>query len=144
MSSHAGRANSDLVQLEVTTPPASPPPTDGFRLEQLDPVEAKCAEMRELIHSTESLVHGDELNKYITRKNVLLCGQLFGKHLSRNIPIVHSPSFMLTEAPPMLLLAVTLGGACYSDAVIPAKSVTQFTMGLLISIERQTVRPPSA
>jgi len=47
---------------------------------------------------------------------------------------------MLTEAPPMLLLAVILGGACYSNNAIPAKYVSNFAMGLLILIERQTVR----
>lgn len=127
-------------ELGVAANVPSPPPVGGFTLRQLDPVEAKCSEIRDLLHGTEPLISRDDIRNYITRDNVLMCGQAFGQHLSRNVPIVHSPSFMLTEAPRMLLLAVTLGGACYFKDAIPARCITKFTMGLLISIERQTVR----
>ena len=138
-------AKPGLVQeLEMASKLPPPPPTDGFTLRQLDPVEAKCTEIRALLHGIEPLIHRDDIGNYITRENVLMCGQLFGRHLSRNIPIVHSPTFMLTEAPPMLLLAVTLGGACYSNNAIRAECITKFAMGLLILIERQTVRSPLA
>ena len=114
----------------------------GFTLLQLDPVEAKCSAIKQLLADTIPLTNAEDLDNYITRTNLLLCGRLFGLNFARNIPILHSPSFMLTEAPPLLLLAIFVAGACYSEDAIPAKCVTKFTMGLLISIERQTVWNP--
>ena len=116
-------------------------PGNGFTLLQLDPAEAKCSEVRDLLLNAEPIVNREHVNKYITRANLLLCGQLFGRHLLRNVPILHSSTFNLTEVPPMLLLAVILSGACYSDHAMPSKQVTKFAMGLLILIERQQVRP---
>ncbi len=111
----------------------------AFNLRQLDPVEAKCNEIRELLNGTEALVQGDEISSYITRQNVLLCCQLFATHLSRSVPILHPSTFMLTEAPPILALAIVLAGACYSSNAIPAKCITKFATSVLILIERQKV-----
>ena len=121
---------------------ATSPPVGAFNLRQLDPVEAKCIEIRDLLSETETLVQIDEISTYITRHNVLLCAQLFGTHLSRSVPILHPSTFMLTEAPPILALAIILAGSCYSKNVIAANCITKFAMSLLILIERQKVRLP--
>lgn len=133
---------SILVPLLAGSCQIATPPLSAFNLRQLDPVEAKCIEIRELLYGTDTLVQKHEISSYITRQNVLLCGQLFGTHLSRSVPILHPATFMLTEAPPILVLAVLLAGACYSNSIIPSNCITRFAMNLLILIEREKVCLP--
>jgi len=111
----------------------------GFSVEQIDPVEAKCIEIRTLLHRSEPLVPDDVISTYITRDNLLLCSKLYGDHFQRNLPILHSPTFKLIDTSPILLLAITLVGACYSDGLIPAAYITKLAIRLLILIQNQPV-----
>ncbi len=111
----------------------------NFLLQNLDPLEAKCAELRELLKGAEPLVNENDINQYITRDITLRSAQLYGEYLAPNMPILHVPTFKVSNAPAPLVLAVILGGACYSRDLIPPGVITKFAMGLLIMIESQTV-----
>ena len=114
----------------------------GYSIEQTDPVEAKCAAVRSLLQNSEPLVTKDMISANITRDKLLLCIQLYGKLFQRNYPILHSPTFTLVDTSPILLLAMMLTGACYSD-VISNEHIVKFCMSLLILIEKLPVRQPS-
>ena len=105
----------------------------------MDPVEAKCEEIRNLLKGSKPLVSHDMISVYITRENLLLCSGLFGQHFQRHLPIVHAPSFRLTQTPAILLLAIMTAGACYSNDHIPVSSIISFAMQTLIVIENQPV-----
>ena len=77
---------------------------------------------------------------FITRHNLVICSELYGKHFQPNVPILHMPTFYLIEASPILLLAVMLVGACYSDKMIPVSLINKLAMRLLVLIENQLVR----
>lgn len=110
----------------------------GYSIEQVDPLEAKCAVIRSLLQDSEPLVTKDMISANITRDKLLLCVQLYGKLFQRNYPILHSPTFSLADTSPVLLLAMMLTGACYSE-VISNDHVIKFCMSLLILIEKMPV-----
>lgn len=115
----------------------------GFSVDQIDPVEASCQGLRNLLKASEPLVVTDEMiSASITRENVLLCCRAYGEMFQRNYPIIHMPSFKLTETPPLLLLAVILGGACGSDGQpLSSAYITKFAMQTLILVQNQSVSP---
>jgi hypothetical protein len=115
--------------------------TGGFLLHQIDPVEAKCAEIRKLLGGSEAIVDEDTINTYVTRNNMVVCSELYGKNFQPNVPIIHMPTFNLIQAPPLLLLAIMLVGACYSDELIPVASISKLAMRLLVIIGDQPVSP---
>ena len=110
----------------------------GYSMEQLDPLEAKCADIRSLLKDSQPLVIEEMITAHINRDKLLLCVQLYGKLFQRNYPILHSPKFKLVDTPSILLLAMMLTGACYSD-VISNEHITRFCMSLLILIEKMPV-----
>ena len=115
------------------------PISDSFSIAQMDPVEAKCQQIRQLLEDSRPPVSGVIISTCITRRNLLLCSQLYGKHFQRNFPIIHSPSFKLMDASPILALAIMLAGACYSEGLLPLDYVTKLAMQLQVIITTQPV-----
>lgn len=113
--------------------------TGGFSLQQIDPVEAKCLEIRNLLQEPEPFVDKTVVAAFITRNNLVLCSELYGKHFQPNVPILHMPTFYLIEASPILLLAVMLVGACYAENLVPVSLINKLAMRLLVLIENQLV-----
>lgn len=112
---------------------------NGFSLARLDPVEAKCYQIIELLKRSEPIVSEDLAYPYITRYNLVHLCHLYGKYFQRNLPIIHSPTFDVLKSPPILLLAIILVGACYSEGFIPADDVTKLAMRLLTVIADEPV-----
>jgi hypothetical protein len=112
---------------------------EGFDIEQIDPVEAKCNEIRDFLRGSEPLVTKEIIEKCITRENLILFLQSYGKHYNRNFPILHSPTFNMTKTSPRLLLAMYIVGACYSEGIIPQNYMFKLAMHLLINIKNQPV-----
>jgi hypothetical protein len=128
--------------LAPTSKALSSPASIGLTARQLDPLEARCDEIRNFLYDAEPVVGKDDINSYITRAIVVRCGELFGRHMSRNLPILHLPTFRLTETSVILALAVVLGGACYDTRLIPSQTITKFAKALLVLVARQTVCYP--
>ena len=133
--------NSRLDDYETTPLQTGPrsPVNDGFSIARMDPVEAKCTEIRELLKKSKPTLSSEIISACITRRNLLLCSELYGKHFQRNIPVIHAPSFNLVAASPLLALAVMLTGACYSEGLLPLEYVTKLAMELLVVIGAQEV-----
>lgn len=107
---------------------------DGFSLARLDPIEAKCTEIIDLLKQSDPTDAEEIIYSCITRNNMVRSCHLYGKHFQHNLPIIHSPSFDILKSPPILLLAVMLVGACYADDSIPPAQVTKLAMRLLAAI----------
>ncbi|KAK5217830.1 hypothetical protein LTR72_009493, partial [Exophiala xenobiotica] len=145
----------EFSTLDLLAPPQLPPPEDerfmtnpvhvphvihppiGFALAQNDPVEAKCLEIKNILGDSELFVSKSAIDDSITRSNLVQCINLFDTHFQPNVPILHLPTFSLTDASPLSLLAMTLAGACYSDDTIPISTVSKLAMRLLMLIENQ-------
>ena len=110
---------------------------DALFLHQLDPVEAKCVELRHLVETAFLGSTGDAT--FITRQNLIKCTELFARHFSPNVSVLHLPTFSLVGTSPILLLAIMLVGACYSSS-IPASTIHDHAMRLLNLVESQPVR----
>ena len=113
--------------------------TTGFSVEQIDPVEAKCVEIKNLLQTSEPFLSGETIWGHVTRHNLVTCVELYGRFFQPNVPILHMPTFNLTNAPTILLSAMMLVGACYSDSLIPFSHITKLAMQLLVLIEQQPV-----
>ena len=135
------KTNSRLDDFETAPLQIGPqsPVNDGFSIARMDPVEGKCMEIRELLKNSKSTLSSEIISACITRRNLLLCSELYGKHFQRNFPVIHAPSFNLVEASPLLALAVMLTGACYSEGLLPLDYVTKLAMELLAVIGAQEV-----
>ena len=120
-----------------------PSPWNGFSLELLDPVEAKCEEIRNLLKTSEPPVMHDMISVFVTRENLVLFTQLYGQHFQRTFSILHMPSFRLTQTPAILLLAIMIAGACYSNIQVPMIYISLGVQALAI-IEDQPVSFPFA
>ena len=107
---------------------------DGFSLARLDPIEAKCSEIIDLLKRSDPSDSEEILHSYITRNKMVSLCHLYGKHFQHNMPIIHSPSFDILKSPPILLLAIMLVGACYAEDSIPPPQVTKLAMRLLAAI----------
>ena len=107
-------------------------------------MQGKCDEIIELLKRADPLNVGSAVYPYISRSNMVHLCHLYGQNFGHNVPIVHSPSFDLVEAPPVLLLAIMLVGACYSPGSIPAAQITKLAIQLLnvISLEQVNVQSP--
>lgn len=119
--------------------PSHPFTGNGFSLARLDPLEAKCTEINELLKRSAPLDSEDVACSYITRHNMVHLCHLYGKHFQHNLPIIHSPTFDMLKSPPILLLAIMLVGACYSEGSIPPAQVTELAMRLLTAIGAEPV-----
>ncbi|KAK5198968.1 hypothetical protein LTR92_001439 [Exophiala xenobiotica] len=104
-----------------------------FLLEQVDPLEAKSNELRLLLNSSnQASVAG-----YVTRENLLVCLQLYGKHFQNHFPILHSATFSVSTASPILLLAIFCVGASYAKHIMNQKDIFTVAMFVLSEIGRQ-------
>lgn len=136
---------SDLPALSETTNTSSPSKragwqfTEGFQIQQLDSVEAKCVEMRSYLQSIQPGLSDELISKSITRDRLLDCVQLYGKYYHPIMPILHLPTFELTKTTPVLLLAMMLVGNCYGHKMLPAATVLQFAFHILRLIEDSQV-----
>lgn len=115
--------------------------TDGLPPQRIDLVEAKCIEMRRYLTSFTSGVDPQAIGQYITRERLVDCIQLFAKHYQSIQPIIHLPTFELTDTAPDLLLAMMLVGACYSKNIIPPSTVVQTAIHIVLTIESSPVCP---
>jgi hypothetical protein len=131
--------SSDHTDSASTTKPMKVSFRGGFSLEQIDPVEAKCTEIRNLLKGSEPLITEEIISKCITRENLLLFLHSYGKDYLRNFPILHSPSFNLTNTPSILLLSMFCVGASYCEGVILPSYVLKLAMRVLLEIEHQPV-----
>ena len=113
---------------------------NGFSLARLDPLEAKCNQIIELLKRSGTLDSENTTYSYITRHNMVHLCHLYGKHFQHNLPIIHSPTFDMLKSPPILLLAIMLVAACYSKGFIPPAEVTKLAMRLLTAIAAEPVR----
>lgn len=111
----------------------------GLHLQQVDSVEAKCAEIRSYIGGFVTGVDHTMISKYITRDRLVDCVQLYAKCYQSIQPILHLPTFELTKTPPDLLVAMMLVGACYSCNVIPPAIVVQGAIHMLLVLEYSSV-----
>ena len=115
--------------------------TEGLPLQRVDLVEAKCIEMRKYLTNFTRGVDPNAIGQYITRERLVNCVQLFAKHYQSIQPIIHLPTFELTDTPPDLLLAMMLVGACYSKNIIPSSTVVQAAIHVVLTIESSSVGP---
>ena len=112
---------------------------NGFSLSRLDPLEAKRNQIIELLKRSAPLDSENVTYSYITRDNIVHLCHLYGKHFQHNLPIIHAPTFDMSKSPPILLLAIMLVGACYSEGSIPPADVTKLAMRLLTAIAAEPV-----
>ena len=114
-----------------------PAPPHGFSYERMDTVQVKCDEIKRLLHGSEPLVVQSMIDEHITREKVLLCCHLYGKNFQRHFPVVHSPSFNLSQTPAPLLLAITIAGAGFEERQMPSAVINKLAMRLLLLIESE-------
>ena len=119
-----------------------PGPWPSFSLEQIDPVEMKCDEIRHLLKDPDSLTTDKTVTRYITRDTFLHSCRLYGQYFHRHYPVLHAPTFKVIETPPMLLLAVMIAGSCIRDGAIPSVHIPKLAMRLLVLIQNQPVCTP--
>ncbi|KIW20479.1 hypothetical protein PV08_01054 [Exophiala spinifera] len=111
----------------------------GFSMEQSDPVEAKCAAICALLRKLDTSASEDDLERYSSREQVLQFHQLYGRHFQYHFPILHSPSHSLPSSSPILLLAIVLAGAHYSQPSNPGHRLLHFAVRLITHIEMEQV-----
>lgn len=110
-----------------------------FPLERLDPVEALCVEIRDLLNSVGPVINEETSSTYVTRANLILFSELCSRHFLQQLPVLHIPSFHLVNTPPMLLIAIFVAGACFADDQMSVDTIHEIGMGLLKVIENQPV-----
>lgn len=141
----ADHALAPLAQPRNTQQPS--PPRDvhqssragQFSLLQMDPAEAKCAEIRELLRTAHVFRNDQDLLQHITRDKMLKCHQAYGSHIQPNLPLLHSPTYSFSHTPPMLFLVIMLTGACYTPELIPSDDLSLFALRLSIMISNECV-----
>ena len=114
-------------------------PSPGLLLPQVDSVEGKCLEIREYLCSSQTGLDARSVSKYITRDRLVACVQSYGVHYQAVQPILHLPTFELGKTSPILLVAIMLVGACYSDDLMPPSTIVQCAIHVLLLIERSPV-----
>lgn len=77
----------------------------------------------------------DTITRCMNRRGLVRAIDLCGKHYQTNHPILHSPTFNLSDCPPILLLAMFCVGASYAQDMFPVRDVFKIAMGTLIMIE---------
>lgn len=124
----------------TTSPPISQRSAGVFNLTQLDPVQAKCQEIIDVLKQSTTISMDDPALAYITRDTLVCSVSLYGKRFQHILPILHTPSFALTTASPILLLAIVLVGSCCSpDEIIPRAAVDELGRALFVAIGNQAV-----
>jgi hypothetical protein len=113
--------------------------SNGFSMNRLDPLQAKCNDIIELLKQVDPHGTDQSIHAYITRQNLVHLCHLYGKHFQQNLSIIHSPTFDMTKSPPYLLLAIMLVGACYAPDTIPASQVAKLARRLLTAIALEPV-----
>ena len=111
----------------------------GFSENQTDPVEARCREIRDMLNEPKFSITTEEATSFISRSNLIHYCNLFGRHFLCHYPILHCPSFRLTECSPLLLLAMSIVGSCYSDLTTPPKLLVKLAVGLLKALKLSSV-----
>ena len=112
----------------------------GFHMEQIDPLEAKCEELKKILKMAQPRIMDDEIiSEYMTRENLLSFCQSYGTKFQRHYPIIHMSSFKVTETEPILLLVVMLAGACGSDAKFASNYLMNVATQILVLIQNQEV-----
>lgn len=115
------------------------PQLGGFSLLQMDPAEAKCAEIRKLVQSAYVFRNDQALLQHITRDKMLTCHQLYGQHIQPNLPLLHSPTYQFTQTAPILSLVIMVVGACYSPELLPSNTLSRFAIRLSMMINDECV-----
>lgn len=110
-----------------------------FSLLQMDPAEAKCAEIRELLQIAHVFRNDQDLLQHITREKMLKCHQAYGLHIQPNLPLLHSPTYSFSHTPPMLFLVIMLTGACYTPELLPSDDLSRFALRLSMMISNECV-----
>lgn len=110
-----------------------------FLLAQIDPVEAKCKELNDLLCTNGNRIKFESSNQCITRGKLVQSIELFGRHFQRHLPIIHTASFNLYEAPRGLLMAMYCVGACYGGNIMTNQDLLKAAMQVLTDIEAQPV-----
>ena len=108
-------------------------------LAQIDPVEARCGDMKSLLRSDGRRISDEVINTCITREKIVQAIGLFGQHFQRHLPILHAASFSLSQAPSGLLLAMFCVGACYDNTIMDTENILRTAMHILTDIESQPV-----
>ncbi|KAK5047680.1 hypothetical protein LTR84_006345 [Exophiala bonariae] len=108
-----------------------------FSLAQIDPVESKCEELNALLSTKKGLTFEGSTNERITREKLVYSIELFGRHFQRHLPIIHSASFSLSQAPRGLLLAMYCVGACYDNNIMTTEHILKAAAQVLMDIEHQ-------
>lgn len=122
----------------------APEPGLGFTLQQIDPIEAKCIEIRKYLDNIRPDLAPDPVSTYLTRDRLVEGIELYGKYFQPVVPVLHVPTFELVKAPPVLLLTMMLVGRCYSRVGVSAANIQQWAIHLLLTIESSMVsRPPN-
>lgn len=101
-----------------------------FSQAQTDPVEAKCAEINQFLHSTGLFVNDSDLVSHITRDNLSVSHDLYGALFHRHFPFVHGPSYQIIETPSILCVVMMVVGACYRPSMIPSNHLSRFAIQL--------------
>jgi hypothetical protein len=108
-------------------------------LEQLDPLEAKRSAIQALLRGPGPEIPETVVATAIDRDNLLKALQLFGRNFQHHVPLLHAPTFNLSTAPSVLVLAMFVVGACYADIVRPTSYIFPMVMRVLVHIEQQPV-----
>lgn len=111
------------------------PVTQGFHVEQLDSVESKVIELRNFLRASSASICDNQITSFITREKLLRCIQLYGIKYHPVMPMLHIPTFELVKTDQVLLLAMMLVGACYSDVIASGTAIIQFAVHVLLTIE---------
>ncbi|KEF51133.1 uncharacterized protein A1O9_12747 [Exophiala aquamarina CBS 119918] len=109
--------------------------TEGFHLQQVDVVEAKCMELQSYLRASSANLPEGFIERHITRHNLVEFIELYGKHYHPIMPILHLSTFYLTTTQPVLLVAILLVGACHPEDLIPEAAIVQYAIHVLLLIK---------
>ncbi|OQD79289.1 hypothetical protein PENANT_c055G05364 [Penicillium antarcticum] len=129
--------NFNSQSIESATQRLGQPTLTSLSLEQLDPLFAKCAAIKALLREPGLAVPEGILTNSINRDNLLLALQLFSQNFQRHIPFLHTPTFDLAAANPLLVLAMFVVGVCYTDIIRPPNYIFPMAIQVFVHIERQ-------
>jgi len=90
-----------------------------------------------LLSDSEPLLTDEIISTCVTRENLLLFLESFGRDYTKNLPVLHSPTFSLSTTPPILLMAMFCVGACYCEGIVPPTYIFKISMRVLMMIAHQ-------
>ena len=138
-----GASNSSEHDISPTktatleTPKANP--THGLQVHQVDIVEAKCLEIKDYLRSLQTGLDLDSICTYISRDILVQCIQLYADRYNALQPILHLPTFDLANTSPILLVAMMLVGASYSQDFMPPFAIIHGAIHALLLMENSGV-----